>query len=1003
MSPVLPRWPLVAVILCGAAAVERAVTATDLVEGFDDANASAAAWRIAESDASPRLLLQERSRVSPHGGTACERLLVEAGHGTVLRLDYPVGPVAVIDELRGGLWVRSNRPDVRLAVRVVLPGYVSRATGRPVETLLVCGSTRDVDRWEHLEIQSLPAALARQVPALRLEHGPQGDLTGAVATHLVLDVYGGPGRHEIEIDELRLTGCVTASGGPARRPEGSPTVDGAVRPASNQSLEAADPPAGLTRGVIEVGGLPFFPRAVEHNGEPLVALKGLGFNCVHLPVPATAELLAEARRADVWVICPPPPIPDVDVRDPDALPSLRNWDRVLMWDLGTGLAAGDLAHLAERGRRVRACDPRAGRPLIATADAALRDLSRHVDLLVARRTVLGTSLEFVDYVQWLRQRPLLARPGTPFLASVATEIDPRAAGQAAAIAGVGARGVAIDPESLLLAAQATVAAGARGILFTSSSRLDGDDRSTTRRAAAVRSMNLRMGLLEPWGAAGRFAANATTSDPEVQAVVIEASRARVVLAWRGVQGAQISARRYGGGDLPREDAPLTLLVPGVPEAHQAWELAPGGLRPLRQRRVTGGVSVTLDSFLASTAVLFSGDAGITGHMQERVRQITPLEVESSRALASLGLADSADLLGRLPPAAFSGPPPVAAAQMLSAANALAAEGESLAASHPPAAIDRYRQAAAIAGQFQRRIWENGVRADGSMVASPLAASASTAAEQWAFVGARAAATPGPELLPGGGMERIEELASTGWRHFSHGTTGVETTVEISYTRPAEGAGCLRVAANPVDPAAAPAAIETPPVWVTTPPLAVPTGKLVEITARIRVAAPITASVDGLLVFDSLGGPALAERVGPTGDWRRLVLQRVATADAEPLVVTFALSGLGAAEIDAVSVRVLERPGAMTLVAAPTGPRESPPSATGSFPGPADLIAQPQPPAPPPTRPAPGVANAPGSSPWPGRTLEWPRLVPWTSPNAPPPGPGGGTIDPFKRARSAPTD
>ena len=367
------------------------------------------------------------------------------------------------------------------------------------------------------------------------------------------------------------------------RPTSGRITDG--RPASNQSLEAADPPAGLTRGVIEVGGLPFFPRAVEHNGEPLVAIKGLGFNCVHLTVPATAELLAEARRADVWVICPPPPIPDVDVRDPDALPSLRNWDRVLMWDLGTGLAAGDLEHVAERGRRVRACDPRAGRPLIATADAALRDLSRHVDLLVARRTVLGTSLEFVDYVQWLRQRPLLARPGTPFLASLATEIDQRAAGQAAAIAGVGARGVAIDPESLLLAAQATVAAGARGILFTSSARLDADDRSATRRAAAVRSMNLRMGLLEPWGAAGRFAANATTSDPEVQAVVIEASRARVVLAWRGVQGAQISARRYGGGDLPREDAPLTLLVPGVPEAHQAWELAPGGLRPLRQRRV----------------------------------------------------------------------------------------------------------------------------------------------------------------------------------------------------------------------------------------------------------------------------------------------------------------------------------------------------------------------------------------------------------------------------------
>jgi hypothetical protein len=35
-------------------------------------------------------------------------------------------------------------------------------------------------------------------------------------------------------------------------------------------------------------------------------------------------------------------------------------------------------------------------------------------------------------------------------------------------------------------------------------------------------------------------------------------------------------------------------------------------------------------------------------------------------------------------------------------------------------------------------------------------------------------------------------------------------------------------------------------------------------------------------------------------------------------------------------------------------------------------------------------------------LEWPKILPFgSSPNTPPPGPGGGTIDPFKRARTAP--
>jgi hypothetical protein len=33
-------------------------------------------------------------------------------------------------------------------------------------------------------------------------------------------------------------------------------------------------------------------------------------------------------------------------------------------------------------------------------------------------------------------------------------------------------------------------------------------------------------------------------------------------------------------------------------------------------------------------------------------------------------------------------------------------------------------------------------------------------------------------------------------------------------------------------------------------------------------------------------------------------------------------------------------------------------------------------------------------------LGWPKLLPFgQSSNAPPPGPGGGTVDPFKRARA----
>ena len=196
-------------------------------------------------------------------------------------------------------------------------------------------------------------------------------------------------------------------------------------------------------------------------------------------------------------------------------------------------------------------------------------------------------------------------------------------------------------------------------------------------------------------------------------------------------------------------------------------------------------------------------------------------------------------------------------------------------------------------------------------------------------------------------------------------------------------------------------------------MAAPAGKLIAISAQVWVPEPITGSVDGLLVFDSLGGPALAERVGPSKDWRRLVLYRIVPPESagEPVTVTFALSGLGEARIDDVSVTPLERVSGGTPAALVSTPRGQP--AGAGFPSPADLLrAAPLPaaqPAPPPpaaglagTSSGPSPSAGPATAAWPGASLAWPKLNPFTSANEPPPGPGGGTVDPFRRARGSAT-
>ena len=988
--------------------------AADIEEGFEGKTPR---WSLADADCSPRVSVHTIQRDAAHRGDGGERLVLDASAGSTLRLHLPIGPASVIDEFRAAIWVRANRPAIRLGVRIALPNLASRQTGQPIHVVVQGTASRHPDRWEMLEVADIVAGLERQLSALRAQHGPTGSLAGAVATHLVLELYSAPGHYDLAIDDLRVEGLIPATAPRTQSigtadPGAASTVQQAAftEPAPTAAAVAVQTPA-LTRGVLEVGGVPFFPRSLDYNGEPLQVIARLGFNCVRLSAPATADLLAEAEQAGVWLVSPPPDLPDIDIRDVDSLPSFSSrWDRVLFWDMGSGLAEADVEQLAERVRRVRTCDSRGSRPLIAAADSGLRAVSRHVDMLVARRTVLGTSLELLDYLAWLRERPRLTRPGTPILAALATEIDPRTSRQAAALSGIGGQGLSVDPESLCLASLAAVSAGTRGILFSSTRRIDGDDHESRARAAASLSMNLQLKLLEPWGAAGRFAAAAQSSDPEVQAVVLEAARARMVVAWRCVQGSQIVARHYHG-DIPRNAQPLTLLVPGVPEAHQAWEVSPGGLRPLRHKRVTGGISITLESFRAHSLILLSGDPAVTAHVQERVRGLVPLELASARALAVGVLADDASLLGRLPPTAL-GNLPVAA--MLAEAQRDMQQAEA-ATADPSVAIEGLRRAAAIGGQVERLAWERGVLATGSMVASPLSTSDATLAEHWRFIDALAATGPAAELLAGGGMERIEDLASAGWRHFALKQRDLRTAVEIDRSQPAVGSGSLTMKAEPTSAAEAPVVVETPPVWVTTPAVRVPAGRLLEIQARVWVPRPIKGSVDGLLVFDSLGGPALAERVGMTSAWRRLVLYRIVPADDadEPFTVTFALTGMGEARIDDVSVRVLERgvggiPATIVSATQPAG------SAPAGFPQPSDLLGGPG--AVPTPLPAPASAPAVTAAPaapaavpagpaaaapqWPGMSLEWPKLLPFgQSSNAPPPGPGGGTIDPFKRART----
>jgi hypothetical protein len=62
-------------------------------------------------------------------------------------------------------------------------------------------------------------------------------------------------------------------------------------------------------------------------------------------------------------------------------------------------------------------------------------------------------------------------------------------------------------------------------------------------------------------------------------------------------------------------------------------------------------------------------------------------------------------------------------------------------------------------------------------------------------------------------------------------------------------------------------------------------------------------MDGLLIYDSLAGPALAHRIDRTNGWKEFSLYRAASENGT-MTVTFALSGFGQAWIDQVTVQAV---------------------------------------------------------------------------------------------------
>ncbi len=914
-QPRLPRTrlavTLAAALLAGNASVARGQGAW--YEGFEGPQVS---WREFGGNARYEIVLHQRVQGEAHTGNGCERLKIAGTGGTHVYLAHEIGRPRVIQELAPSVQVRSDRAGLQMLAEVVLPRTRNPQTGQPLTTLLRGTSYSKVGQWQQLRIDDLPHLLAQQTRILRSQYGPEVDPREAYLQQILLNVYGGPGVTNVWIDDLDVAGYVETAGPAPPKPAATerPESPLAATPSppyggwSSRPEPARDPGRRRIRmdqSVLLVDERPTFVRAIRDRGEPLALFKRLGFNAVWFAAIPDSRRLREAAELGLWAICPAPPPSQATGPDGSIVPMPaigREYDGVLAWDLGSRLDARQLDSVKRWAEQIRTADRHNRRPLLAYPQNRLRSYSRVVDVLLLGRSPLLGSLNLGDYATWLRQRPQLARPGTPVWTVVTTQppeslqaqwslLSPRSA-----LAGFG-------PEQLRLMVYLSLLSGGRGLLFESFSPLDAGDPATRMRARSLELLNLELDVIEPWLAAGTLDAWVAGSRESAMAAVFRRDRADLLLPMWLPAGAQ----QVPG---PPPDEPVSFVVPGVSQSKSVYvsQMVPGRLRPVRHKRATGGTRITLENLDLTTQVLFTQDALFRNSRGQKVRRIGHRAAQLRRQLAELERQAVEATVQRLRrsggevfPFQPGGLPPefflAAARQSLQTCDGHLASGDDSSAYLAAGASMRALQ------QLERTQWAPAAGSLASPVASPLAVHFPTLPDHWRLLRRVTQSPPGANRLAGGDFEDLSTWLHSGWDHFQHPIEGIYTEAVLAPEAARGGKLGLRLTASPIEPGQSPAQVETPPVWITSAPVQVEAGQWIAIGGWVRVEPPIRGSVDGLMIIDSLAGQPLAARYPRTDGWQQFVLYRVAPRSG-PVTVTFALAGLGSAWIDDVTIRPL---------------------------------------------------------------------------------------------------
>ncbi len=869
-------------------------------------------WVKGTADARFQETAHATTDLHAHSGQRSEHIALIAEQGSFIYYFYPIHRAPISEELSAGVFVKANRPGMRLMARLVLPHEKKAGNlDEPLTTMLRGDVYQLVGRWQRLELRN-PVKLAReQQQFMRAELKRDVNFTDAYIDRLILNVYGGPGQTEVWTDDLEVGPVeedvpfkTTSRPNPGTAPRNPDTALPRV-PVRTSLVE-------LQRDHLLVGGKPFFVRGIRHSDTPLKTLRDAGINTLWVDARTPPAVLDEAISLGFWVV----PTLDVTAEDPrtaspdevrNAVTRFSAADAVLFWDLGGGLVEEQKDQMQQVAKAVHAADPQR----LTGADVwdGFRPYSRIIDLVGVHRWPLMTTLELPQYHEWLVQRGDLGWPGKYTWTWVQTHLPDwfcRLAYDHPSAAGFN-EPVGPQPEQIRLLTYTALASGCRGVGFWSD-RFLANSHQGRDRLLEMALLNLELQMLEPLLVTAGPPRWIDTSIPEVKAAVMRTNYGILVLPiWLG-GGAQF---------VPGQSASsrLTMIVPDVPPSTDPWLISPVDVHtvPINNRQV-GGTNITLPEFGLTGILLFTSSnnpTGIVVRLQNQVRALREQAAQWAKDLAEVEL----DKVSRIETQLEQANHRVDDAQKL-LEEAQRRRRVCLEHWNNHDHRDAYLEAERVVRPLRilmRAQWEQAIKGLDSPVASPFAVSFFTLPRHWEFVDRLRPTVAGPNLLPSGNFEKATandppsaagDRSAAGW---SWQKARLDAVVlhdpEYVTDGPKEGKQCLKLTITPQFPQNPPRALERTFLAVTSPPVRLPPGTPVRVSGWIRIPADLGGSVDGALLYDSAGGEPLGIRLTGAMGWKKYTLYRV-VPESGMIQVTLALTGMGAAYFDDIRVEAL---------------------------------------------------------------------------------------------------